>query len=84
MALQNAFGDLSLEETNKAMLICLVAILEKLPRVTGNDQAAVSVEGTVTTLGTMTNQMQVGGQEALTVARNQMMPVHIYNNILLS
>jgi hypothetical protein len=80
--LQNVFGDLSLEETNKAILLYLVAILEKMPRVTGNDQAAVTVEGTV--VSTVTNQTQIGGQEALTVARNQMMPVHIYNNIVVS
>lgn len=82
--LQNVFGDLSLEETNKAILLYLVAILEKMPRVTGNDQAAVTVEGTVPAVSTVTNQTQIGGQEALTVARNQMMPVHIYNNIVVS
>lgn len=111
MTLQNAFGDLALDATsqqikelqesinilNDTMLVLLSAILEKMPRVTGNDQAAVSIESgsvsissgtvtTVTTCGTVTNQAQVGGQEALTVARSQIMSgtQHIYSNIVVS
>ncbi len=86
-----------LKNLNDTLLVLLSAILEKMPRVTGNDQAAVSIESgsvaissgtvtTVTTCGTVKNQAQVGGQEALTVARGQIMAGtnHIYSNIVVS
>ena len=100
MTLRNAFGDLALDTTvqqirdlqegvnnlNDTMLVLLSAILEKMPRVTGNDQAAVAIEsGSVAiSSGTVTNQAQIGGQEALTVARAQMIPFHIYNQIVVT
>lgn len=75
----------SVRELSDTILALLSAVLEKMPRVTGNDQAAVSVEGNVTIgSGTVTVLLQLGGQEALTVARNQMIPMHIYNNITVS
>ena len=83
----------SINTLNDTMVFLLSAMLEKMPRVTANDQAAVALESgtlttitTVTTVGTTTNQAQIGGQEALTVARAQMMQgtSHIYNNILVS
>jgi len=73
---------------NETMGLLLSAILEKMPRVTGNDQMAVSIEAgftgltsaqtltavtTVTTVGTVTNQTQIGGQEAITAAKSQIM-----------
>lgn len=68
---ESILGGLSQEATSLEMLsnitLLLAAMLEKMPRVTGNDQCAVSVEGTpivgisgaqtlatVTTVGTVT------------------------------
>lgn len=60
MAVQNLLGDLSLESTQQELLgacvFLLAAMMEKMPRVTGNDQCAVSVEGgTVTVSGSLTS-----------------------------
>lgn len=83
----------ALNTLNDTLVYMLSSVLEKLPRVTGNDQAAVSIEAgavslnsnqtlaTVTTVGTITTQTQIGGQDALSVARSQMIPFHLYNNI---
>lgn len=68
----------------------LAAIFEKMPRVTGNDQAAVSVEGgtvAVTAVGTMTtlaNQNATGGK--FISGDNAMMAgaAYIYNQITVS
>lgn len=46
MALQNAFGEVSLEETQQLIAYALMAILEKMPRVSSTDQAVVSLDGT--------------------------------------
>ena len=101
MTLRNAFEELALDSTaqalkelNDTMLYMLGAILEKMPRVTGNDQAAVSVEGgsvniasgTVTTVGTVTNMANIGGRhtanlsDALTMSGTS----HIYSNITVT
>lgn len=88
LAMQTEIKDL-----NDTLLVLLSSILEKMPRVTGNDQAAVTIEGgtlgtltTLTTCATLTNQTQIGGQEALSVAKAQMMQgtSHIYNNITVA
>ena len=84
LSLQNEIRDL-----NDTLITLLSAIFEKMPRVTATDQAAVSIEtGTVVVsslpaLGSVINQVQMGGQEALTLARSQIMSgtSHIYNNI---
>ena len=87
-----------LKDLTETVAILLSAILEKLPRVTATDQAAVSVETgtvavstvtgvtTVSTVSSVTNQTQIGGQEALSAARAQMMAgtQHIYSNIVVS
>ena len=75
------------------MLYYMTAVLEKMPRVTGNDQAAVVAEGgtistvsTVTTCGTVTTISQIGTRAAMTTADAQIMQgtSHLYNNILVS
>lgn len=77
---------------NDTLLILLSAILEKMPRVTGNDQMAVSIESggvginsnqTLATLTNLTNLQQVGGQDGTTIARAQIMSgaTYIYDNI---
>ena len=77
---------------NDTLLILLSAILEKMPRVTGNDQMVVSIESgavgitgnqTLSTLSTLTNLQQIGGQDGTTLARAQIMSgaTYIYNNI---
>ena len=77
MPAETILGGLSQEATLQDLLgttcLLLAAILDKLPRTTGNDQAAVSVEGTatvaiaggqtlgtVTTVGTVTTLTTVG------------------------
>lgn len=88
LAMQTEIKDL-----NDTILCLMSAMLEKMPRVTANDQAAVSLEGgtlgtltTLTTCATLTNQTQIGGQEALTTARSQIMAgtQHIYSNITVA
>lgn len=95
-ALQQEIIDL-----NENLLGLMSALFNSMPRITANKQAAISIEAgsvglssgqtlaTVTTVGTintLTTQTQIGGQEALTVARNQMMAgtQHIYNNLVVS
>lgn len=94
--LGNISQEATLQELLGATVYALAAILEKMPRVTGNDQAAVSIESgsvgissgqtlaTVTTVGTVTNTNQLGGQYA--AGNNLMMSgtAHIYNNIVVS
>lgn len=75
------------------LVFILQSILEKMPRVTGNDQAAVSVEAgslstvsTVTTCGTLTTVSQIGTRSAMTAADAMIMQgtSHIYNNLVVS
>ena len=75
------------------LLMYMAAVLEKMPRVTGNDQAAVSLEGgsvgtvtTVTTCGTVTTVSQLGTRAAMTMADAQIMQgtSHIYSNIVVA
>ncbi len=80
---------LALNDLNDTMLYMLGAILEKMPRVTGNDQMAISIEtGSVgitgnQTLGNMTN---LGGRYATNAADGMAMAgtSHIYSNITVS
>ena len=100
---ESILGGISQEATLQELLgttvVLLAAILEKLPRTTGNDQAAVSVEGTatvalasnqtlttVTTVGTVTNAAQLGGKPALAVADSitQVGALHLYDKITVS
>lgn len=78
---------------NDTMLYFASAMLEKLPRVTGSDQVAVSIEAgsvglttnqtlaTVTTLGAINT---IGGKHASGDNLNLAGVQHIYNNIVVS
>ena len=92
----NAAGDdviTQLKSVADSLLFVAAAMLEKLPRVTGNDQMAVSIEGgsvgissnqtlaTLTTLGTIN---QVGGRWASGDNLNQAGVAHIYNQITVA
>ena len=74
------------------MVYMLAAMLEKMPRVTGNDQAAVSIEaGAVSfnanqTIGTLSNITSIGGKTAATTpdAISQLGALHLYQNITVS
>lgn len=101
MTLRNAFEGLATDSTAQAikeltdtMLYMLGSILEKMPRVTGNDQAAVSIEsgavsissGTVTTVNTVSNVAtltNIGGRYTSNVSDALTMSgtSHIYSNI---
>lgn len=82
-----------LKSVADSLLYVAAAMLEKLPRVTGNDQMAVSIESgsvgistnqtlsTLTTLGTIN---QVGGRWASGDNMNFSGVMHIYNNIVVS
>jgi hypothetical protein len=72
------------------LLAYLVAVLDKMPRVTGNDQVAVSIESgsvgissnqTLATLGTIN---AVGGRWPSGDNMNNAGVMHIYNNILVN
>ena len=105
MTIRNAFESVSTEATaqalqalNDTMLYMLGAILEKMPRVTGNDQAAVSIEAgsvgvsslptlaTVTTVSTVSNMTSIGGKQAAQVPDAVSMAGvnHLYRNIIVS
>lgn len=80
----------ALQALNDTMLYMLGAILEKMPRVTGNDQAAVSIEAgtlaTVTTVATVSNMTSIGGKQAAQVpdAVSMAGANHLYRNIIVS
>lgn len=103
MTMRNAFENLATEPTveaikelNDTMLALLSAILEKMPRVTGNDQAAISIEGGSVGIsanqdlrnitGSVASISQFGGKhitngaDALTMSGTN----HIYSNIIVS
>ena len=93
----NAAGDdviTQLKSVADSLLFVAAAMLEKLPRVTGSDQMAVSIEGnptvniaaaqtlaTLTTLGTIN---AVGGRWASGDNLNQAGVAHIYNQITVA
>jgi len=89
----NAAGDdviTQLKSVADSLLFVAAAMLEKLPRVTGSDQMAVSIEGgsvgistnqTLSTLGTIN---QVGGRWASGDNLNQAGVAHIYNQITVA
>lgn len=87
--------DVLLQELNDTILYMLAAILEKMPRVTGNDQTAVSIEGgavgissgqTLATVSNVANMTNIGGRYTTNVADAMTMAgtSHIYNNITVS
>lgn len=88
---------ISQEETQLELLgnitILLAAMLERMPRVTGNDQMSASIESMPAVsfaanqnLGTLTNMAQLGGRPAIVAADAVVMngTSHIYNNIIVS
>lgn len=98
MTLRNAFEDLAVESTQveqkvleEGLLYYLAAILSKMPRVDTNARMVVNQEtgstvissGTVTTVGTVSNQTNIGGRDASNTAfaLANIGTAHIYNNI---
>ena len=89
---QSILGGINQEATQQELLssavLLLAAIAEKLPRVTGNDQAAVSVEGIVTVAlasnQTLGNINATGGKFVTGDNLNMAGTQHIYNNIIVS
>jgi hypothetical protein len=84
----------AMRDLNDTMLYMLSAILEKMPRVTGNDQAVVSIEagnvgitGTPTVnVTTLSNITSIGGKQAAQMpdAISQLGALHLYQNITVS
>lgn len=82
----------ALATLNDTMLVLLSAILEKMPRVTGNDQVAASIETFPANqdlrniTGALANVTSIGGKPASTTADALVMAGagHIYNNITVS
>lgn len=95
MPMVNAFGDLSLEETQQAMLYMLTLITDKLARLDAADRLAVNIEtGTLTTLTTVTtvtditrlNNMGAASRATDLIPHNTAMlgASHLYDNIVVS
>lgn len=92
MPMVNAFGDLSLEETQQAMLYMLTLITDKLARLDAADRLAVNVEtGTLTTVTTVTditrlNNMGAASRATDLIPHNTAMlgASHLYDNIVVS
>lgn len=86
----------ALQELNDTMVCLLSAMLEKMPRVTGNDQCAVSIESGTVSLpsttdirnitGAITGITNMGGKHISGVADALTMSgtTHIYSNIAVS
>lgn len=99
MALVNAFGDLSLEETQQAVLYLLALMSDKMARLDTADRMTVNVEtGAITasiaasqTLATVTavtalQNLGAASRAADLIPHNvsQMGALHLYNNIIVS
>lgn len=92
MPMVNAFGDLSLEETQQAMLYMLTLIADKLARLDAADRLAVNVEtgtlATVTTVADITRLNNMGAASRVTdlIPHNTAMlgASHLYDNIVVS
>ena len=101
MTMRNAFANLATEtnqlsdrELQEGVLYAMLAILEKMPRVdtadrivTNQETGSVSISsGTATTVGTVSNQTNIGGRDAAhaSFAMANIGALHIYNNILVT
>lgn len=101
MTMRNAFANLATEtnqlsdrELQEGVLYAMLAILKKMPRVdtadrivTNQETGSVSISsGTVTTVGTVSNQTNIGGRDAAhaSFAMANIGALHIYNNILVT
>lgn len=77
----------AIDTLTETMVLLLSAMLEKMPRVSGNDQCAVVPEGgTISQVGTVTNVLQVTGRYVAHApeAFSAMDASRIYNNIIVS
>ena len=101
MTMRNAFANLATEtnqlsdrELQEGVLYAMLAILEKMPRVdtadrivTNQETGSVSISsGTATTVGTVSNQTNIGGRDAAhaSFAMANIGALHIYTNILVT
>jgi len=99
MPLQNALGDIALDSTSQSirdlqtdirgltdtLTVLLAAVLEKMPRVTANDQAAVSIEGgTLPWVTTVTSISGLGSKYSSGDNVNLAGCQHIYSNITVT
>ena len=94
MTMRNAFANLATEtnqlsdrELQEGVLYAMLAILEKMPRVDTADRIVTNQEtGSVTTVGTVSNQTNIGGRDAAhtSFAMANIGALHIYNNILVT
>lgn len=100
MSSESILGGINQEVTQLELLgnitVLLAAMLERMPRVTGNDQAAVSIEaGSVgiaanqdlrNITGALANITSIGGRSAAVTTDAIAMSgtAHIYNNITVS
>ena len=102
MPATSILGGISQEATQQELLahatILLAAILESMPRTDANARAivntsdqgnvtvALAASQTLTTVGTVSNQTNIGGRDASNTAYAlaNMGTAHIYNNIIVS
>lgn len=102
MPATSILGGISQEATQQELLahatLLLAAILENMPRTDANARAivntsdqgnvtvAIAASQTLTTVGTVSNQTNIGGRDAsnTTYALANMGTAHIYNNIIVS
>ena len=94
MTMRNAFANLATEtnqlsdrELQEGVLYAMLAILEKMPRVDTADRIVTNQEtGSVTIVGTVSNQTNIGGRDAAhaSFAMANIGALHIYNNILVT
>lgn len=94
MPAETILGGINQEATQLELLgnisYLLAAMLEKMPRVTGNDQMAMVPEGgvvsTVSIVSTLSNLTLIGSRSGTTAMDAMVMTGvgHIYNNITVS
>ena len=74
-----------IKDLNENLLYILAAIFEKMPRVTGNDQAAVSIEaGSLPTVATVSNLQSMGAKYINGDNLNMSGLQQLYSNIVVS
>lgn len=74
-----------IKDLNENLLYILAAIFEKMPRVTGNDQAAVSIEaGSLPIVGTVSNLQTMGAKYINGDNLNMSGLQQLYSNIVVS
>ena len=77
-----------IKDLNENLLYILAAIFEKMPRVTGNEQVAVNIEGgtltTVATVTTVSNLQSMGAKYINGDNLNMSGLQQLYSNIVVS